>query len=139
MFIVEQNGRAFIEAHGLPFSISAAVGFIALSGVAVLNGLMMISYFNTLREKGRAVHDAVKEGSLTRLRPVMMTALVASLAVVFPHARDLNVLLRGEALAAIASVSDLSITSIFFNQSSFSALVSSLFHCPGRYVTLPVR
>ena len=58
----------------MPFSISAAVGFIALSGVAVLNGVVMISYFNQLREQGRDVRSAVTEGSLTRLRPVLMTA-----------------------------------------------------------------
>jgi cobalt-zinc-cadmium resistance protein CzcA len=63
----------------LPFSISAGVGFIALSGVAVLNGLMMISYFNLLREQGRDVPTTVREGAMTRLRPVLMTALVASL------------------------------------------------------------
>jgi cobalt-zinc-cadmium resistance protein CzcA len=63
----------------MPFSISAGVGFIALSGVAVLNGLMMVSYYNQLRESGHALLDAVMEGSLTRLRPVMMTAMVASL------------------------------------------------------------
>lgn len=63
----------------LPFSISAAVGFIALSGVAALNGVMMISFINQLREEGRSVRDAVVEGALTRLRPVLMTALVASL------------------------------------------------------------
>ncbi len=67
---------------GMPFSISAAVGFIALSGVAVLDGLVMLSYFNQLREEGKPVHDAVVEGSLTRLRPVLMTALVASFGFV---------------------------------------------------------
>jgi len=66
----------------LPFSISAGVGFIALSGVAVLNGLMLISYFNLLREKGRDVPTCVREGAMTRLRPVLMTALVASLGFV---------------------------------------------------------
>ncbi len=66
----------------LPFSISAAVGFIALSGVAVLNGVMMISFINQLREEGKNVRDAVVEGALTRLRPVLMTALVASLGFV---------------------------------------------------------
>lgn len=65
--------------RGLPFSISAGIGFIALSGVAVLNGVMMVSHFNELREQGRSVRDAVLEGALTRLRPVLMTALVASL------------------------------------------------------------
>ena len=66
----------------LPFSISAAVGFIALSGVAVLNGVMMISFINQLREEGRNIREAVIEGALTRLRPVLMTALVASLGFV---------------------------------------------------------
>ncbi len=67
---------------GMPFSISAGVGFIALSGVAVLDGLVMLSYFNQLREEGHAVRDAVLEGSLTRLRPILMTALVASFGFV---------------------------------------------------------
>src|SRR3989441_739212 len=67
---------------GMPFSISAAVGFIALSGVAVLDGLVMLTYFNQLREQGKSVRDAVLEGSLTRLRPVLMTALVASFGFV---------------------------------------------------------
>jgi cobalt-zinc-cadmium resistance protein CzcA len=64
--------------RGMPFSISAAVGFIALSGVAVLNGVVMISYFNQLRKRGKDVRSAVTEGSLTRLRPVLMTAAVAA-------------------------------------------------------------
>jgi cobalt-zinc-cadmium resistance protein CzcA len=64
---------------GMPFSISAAVGFIALSGVAVLDGLVMIACFNQLREEGKTLRDAVREGALLRLRPVLMTALVASL------------------------------------------------------------
>ncbi len=66
----------------IPFSISAAVGFIALSGVAVLNGLVMISFITKLVEGGRPVSDAVVDGSLARLRPVLMTALVASLGFV---------------------------------------------------------
>jgi len=65
--------------RGLPFSISAGIGFIALSGVAVLNGLMLVSCFNQLRDLGRTVREATIEGSLIRLRPVLMTALVASL------------------------------------------------------------
>ncbi|MFA6544790.1 MAG: CusA/CzcA family heavy metal efflux RND transporter [Limisphaerales bacterium] len=66
----------------MPFTISAGVGFIALSGVAVLNGLMLVSAFNLLREQGRDISRAVREGSLLRLRPVLMTALVASLGFV---------------------------------------------------------
>ena len=63
-------------------SISAAVGFIALSGVAVLNGLVMISYIRSLREEGVPLDTAIREGALTRLRPVLMTALVASLGFI---------------------------------------------------------
>jgi cobalt-zinc-cadmium resistance protein CzcA len=66
----------------LPFSVSAGVGFIALSGIAVLNGIMLISFINQLREEGRALREAVVEGALTRLRPKLMTALVASLGFV---------------------------------------------------------
>ena len=63
-------------------SISAAVGFIALSGVAVLNGLVMISYIRSLREGGVGLDEAIRDGALTRLRPVLMTALVASLGFI---------------------------------------------------------
>ena len=68
--------------RGMPFSISAGVGFIALFGVAVLNGVVMVSYINRLREEGKSVADAVREGAETRLRPVLMTALVASLGFI---------------------------------------------------------
>jgi cobalt-zinc-cadmium resistance protein CzcA len=68
--------------RGMPFTISAAVGFIALSGIAVLNGIMLISFINQLRSEGKAVREAVVEGTLTRLRPKLMTALVASLGFV---------------------------------------------------------
>ena len=68
--------------RGMPFTISAAVGFIALSGIAVLNGIMLISFINQLREEGRGLREAVVEGTLTRLRPKLMTALVASLGFV---------------------------------------------------------
>jgi heavy metal efflux system protein len=72
------GGIFSLWVRGMPFSISAAVGFIALSGVAVLNGVVMISYFNQLREQGNDVRSAVTEGSLTRLRPVLVTAAVAA-------------------------------------------------------------
>lgn len=62
----------------IPFSISAGVGFIALSGVAVLNGLVMITFINNLRIEGKEMYEAVREGALSRLRPILMTALVAS-------------------------------------------------------------
>ena len=73
------GGVFFLWARGIPFSISAAVGFIALSGVAVLNGLVMITFINKLREEGSPLEAAVMQGALARLRPVLMTALVASL------------------------------------------------------------
>ncbi len=76
------GGIIALWLRGMPFSISAAVGFIALSGVAVLNGLVMVSYINTLRKEGKTVNEAIVEGALTRLRPVLMTALVASLGFV---------------------------------------------------------
>lgn len=66
----------------MPFSISAAVGFIALSGIAVLNGVVMVSFINQLRDEGAKLDDAILRGSLTRLRPVLMTALVAALGFV---------------------------------------------------------
>lgn len=66
----------------IPLSISAGVGFIALSGVAVLNGLVMIAFIRNLREEGHSLNSAINEGALTRLRPVLMTALVASLGFI---------------------------------------------------------
>jgi cobalt-zinc-cadmium resistance protein CzcA len=66
----------------IPFSISAGIGFIALSGVAVLNGLVMIAFIRKLRENGDWLDDAIVDGALGRLRPVLMTALVASLGFV---------------------------------------------------------
>jgi cobalt-zinc-cadmium resistance protein CzcA len=72
------GGLAALWIRDIPLSISAAVGFIALSGVAVLNGLVMITFINNLREEGKPLEEAIVEGALTRLRPVLMTALVAS-------------------------------------------------------------
>ncbi|GGE12854.1 hypothetical protein GCM10011529_19040 [Polymorphobacter glacialis] len=68
--------------RGIPLSISAGVGFIALSGIAVLNGVVMLSFIRQLRDDGMGLDDAIQEGALTRLRPVLMTALVASLGFV---------------------------------------------------------
>ncbi len=76
------GGIFSLWVRDLPFSISAAIGFIALSGVAVLNGVVMVSFINQLRQSGRTVRHAVIEGALTRLRPVLMTALVASFGFV---------------------------------------------------------
>jgi cobalt-zinc-cadmium resistance protein CzcA len=76
------GGVLALAIRGLPFSISAGVGFIALFGVAVLNGVVMVSFINDLRAQGRSPEDAVTEGAETRLRPVLMTALVASLGFI---------------------------------------------------------
>ena len=76
------GGVAALLLRGLPLSISAAVGFIALSGVAVLNGVVMVSFIRNLIAQGRPLDEAISEGALTRLRPVLMTALVASLGFV---------------------------------------------------------
>lgn len=76
------GGIVALYLRGIEFSISAAVGFIALSGVAVLNGLVMVSYINHLRAEGMPLEQAIRKGAMTRLRPVLMTALVASLGFV---------------------------------------------------------
>jgi cobalt-zinc-cadmium resistance protein CzcA len=76
------GGILALYMRGLPLSVSAAVGFIALFGVAVLNGIVMVSYFNKLREEGLMLAEAILKGATVRLRPVLMTALVASLGFI---------------------------------------------------------
>ncbi len=76
------GGVVTLYLSGLYLSVPASVGFITLFGVAVLNGVVMVSYFNQLREAGYSVLQAVQEGAERRLRPVLMTALIASLGLV---------------------------------------------------------
>jgi cobalt-zinc-cadmium resistance protein CzcA len=76
------GGILALWVRGIPFSISAGVGFIALSGIAVLNSLVLVSFINSLRRQGIPLEEAITSGALTRLRPVLMTALVASLGFV---------------------------------------------------------
>ncbi len=76
------GGIVALWLRDIPLSISAGIGFIALSGVAVLNGLVMIAFIRNLREEGRSLDEAIHEGAITRLRPVLMTALVASLGFI---------------------------------------------------------
>lgn len=76
------GGVLALWLRDIPVSISAAVGFIALSGVAVLNGLVMLAFIRDLREKGFTLDDAIQTGALIRLRPVLMTALVAALGFI---------------------------------------------------------
>ncbi len=95
------GGVVALALRDIPMSISAGVGFIALSGVAVLNGVVMLSFIKDLRERGSDLMEAIREGALTRLRPVMMTALVASLGFV-PMA--INVGAGSEVQRPLASV-----------------------------------
>lgn len=95
------GGVAALALRDLPLSISAGVGFIALSGIAVLNGVVMLSFIRQRREAGEGLEDAIFEGALQRLRPVLMTALVASLGFV-PMA--LNVGLGSEVQRPLATV-----------------------------------
>jgi cobalt-zinc-cadmium resistance protein CzcA len=76
------GGVLALWLRDIPLSISAAVGFIALSGVAVLNGLVMLAFIRDLREKGLGLDEAIETGALTRLRPVLMTALVAAIGFI---------------------------------------------------------
>ena len=76
------GGVVALAVRDIPMSISAGIGFIALSGVAVLNGVVMLSFIKDLRERGIILDEAIREGALTRLRPVLMTALVASLGFI---------------------------------------------------------
>ncbi|MES2531827.1 MAG: CusA/CzcA family heavy metal efflux RND transporter [Pseudomonadota bacterium] len=75
------GGFIALWVFGIPLSVSAAIGFIALSGQAVLNGVVMLSVFQQLRQQGRSVVDAVREGSMQRLRTVLMTAMLAALGL----------------------------------------------------------
>jgi cobalt-zinc-cadmium resistance protein CzcA len=76
------GGVVALWLRDIPLSISAGVGFIALSGVAVLNGLVMLAFIRDLRSNGMPLEEAIKNGALARLRPVLMTALVAALGFV---------------------------------------------------------
>lgn len=105
----------------MPLSISAGVGFIALSGVAVLNGVVMMTFIRALAAEGRPIGEAIREGALTRLRPVLMTALVASLGFI-PMA--LNVGAGAEVQRPLATVVIGGI---------FSSTVLTLFVLPALY------
>lgn len=76
------GGIIALWIRGMPFSISAAIGFIALSGVAVLDDMLLVSTIRKLRRQGRTLDEAVEEAAMTRLRPILMTTLVASLGFV---------------------------------------------------------
>jgi len=75
------GGIVALLLTGIPLSVSAAIGFIALFGQAVLNGVVMVSYFNQLQDEGHSLEDAVWQGAATRLRTVLMTAMLAMLGL----------------------------------------------------------
>ena len=87
--------------RGLPFTVSAAIGFIALSGVAILNGLVLVTFIQQRRAAGMPLLAAVREGCMVRLRPVLMTALVAAVGFI-PMA--VNVGVGGEVQRPLATV-----------------------------------
>ena len=95
------GGVAALWLRGINLNLSASVGFIALFGIAVLNGVVLVDHLNALRKQGRELEDAVREGAMDRLRPVLMTALVASLGFV-PMA--LNTTAGSEVQRPLASV-----------------------------------
>jgi len=76
------GGIALLALRGMPFTVSAAIGFIALSGVAILNGLVLVTFIRQRLEEGFALEDAVRQGCRVRLRPVLMTALVAAVGFI---------------------------------------------------------
>jgi cobalt-zinc-cadmium resistance protein CzcA len=76
------GGIVALLLRGMPFSISAGVGFIALFGIAVLNGIVLLTYIRELQQEGKPPREAAEQGAETRLRPVLMTALVASLGFI---------------------------------------------------------
>lgn len=76
------GGVFMLASRGIPMSVSAGIGFIALAGIAILDGMVLVSFFNHLREQGLPLREAVEQGAMTRLRPVVMTSLVAALGFV---------------------------------------------------------
>lgn len=76
------GGIVALFLRGMPLSVTAAIGFVALFGVAVLNGIVMVSYFNKLRDEGLNLDEAILKGAVVRLRPVLMTAMVAMLGFI---------------------------------------------------------
>jgi len=95
------GGVAALWVRGMPFTVSAAIGFIALSGVAILNGLVLVTFIRQRLDAGRPLANAVREGCLVRLRPVLMTALVAAVGFI-PMA--VNVGIGGEVQRPLATV-----------------------------------
>jgi cobalt-zinc-cadmium resistance protein CzcA len=95
------GGAMALWMRGLPFTVSSAIGFIALSGVAILNGLVLVTFIKQRLDDGTPLEQAVREGCLVRLRPVLMTALVAAVGFI-PMA--VNVGVGGEVQRPLATV-----------------------------------
>ena len=111
---------------GTNFSISAAVGFISLFGVAIMDGLLMVSYFNALRARGLPLYDAIMEGAGKRVRPVMMTALTAMLGLL-PAALSTRIGAQTQRPLAIVVVGGM-ITTLFLTRYLMPVLYSFYGH-----------
>jgi len=95
------GGVLALRLRGMPFTVSAAIGFVALSGLAVLNGLVLVTFIRQKLDAGRSLGQAVREGCLARLRPVLLTALTDAIGFL-PMA--VNVGIGGEVQRPLATV-----------------------------------
>jgi cobalt-zinc-cadmium resistance protein CzcA len=111
---------------GTHFSISAAVGFVSLFGVAIMDGLLLISYFNALRAQGLPLHDAIMEGAAKRVRPVMITALTAILGLL-PAALSTRIGAQTQRPLAIVVVGGM-VTTLFLTRYLMPVLYSFYGH-----------
>src|SRR5262249_40117387 len=121
------GGVLALWLRGMPFTVSSAIGFVALSGVAILNGLVLVTFIKQKLEEGQSLEAAVRDGCLARLRPVLMTALVAAVGFV-PMA--VNVRVGGEVQRPLATVV---IGGMFTN------LILTLLVLPALYTTFKRR
>jgi cobalt-zinc-cadmium resistance protein CzcA len=126
VFALAIGGIWALYLTGTNFSISAAVGFISLFGVAIMDGLLMISYFNALRAHGHSLHDAIMEGAAKRVRPVMMTALTALLGLL-PAALSTRIGSQTQRPLAIVVVGGM-ITTLFLTRYLMPVLYSFYGH-----------
>jgi cobalt-zinc-cadmium resistance protein CzcA len=134
------GGIAALALRDIPLSISAGVGFIALSGVAVLNGVVMLSFINDLRARGHALDEAIREGALTRLRPVLVTALVASLGFL-PMALNVGAgseVQRPLATVVIGGILSSTILTLIVLPALYRLIHRRALEAPRAAITLPV-
>jgi cobalt-zinc-cadmium resistance protein CzcA len=126
VFALASGGVWALYLTGTTFSISAAVGFVSLFGVAIMDGLLLISYFSALRSHGKPLYEAIIEGASKRLRPVMMTALTALLGLL-PAAVSTRIGAQTQRPLAIVVVGGM-ITTLFFTRYLMPVLYSFYGH-----------